>query len=75
VDGSAQSEEPELTGQLRQRREAKALYEHEMILRHMGFSDFVYDEEEDLFRFSDGRFAFSRYDADRKLLWKRDHTA
>ena len=32
-----------------------------MMLREMGFSEFVYDEEEEehLFRFRDGRFAFS----------------
>ena len=37
------------------------LYEFEMALREEGeISDFVYDEEEDLFRFpEDGRFAFS----------------
>ena len=29
-------------------------------LREEGISDFVYDEEEDLFRLSDGRFAFSK---------------
>ncbi len=62
-------------GQLRRRREAEALYKLEMMLREMDFSDFVYDEEEDLFRFRDGRFAFSRHHADTKLLWERDHCA
>ncbi len=57
----------------RRRREAEALYRFEMILREVGFSDFVYDEEEDLFRFRDGRFAFSRHHADTKLLWERNH--
>ncbi len=66
---------PESPGQLRRRTEAEALYRFEMILREMGLSDFVYDEEEDLFRFRDGRFAFSRYDVDSQLLWRRDHTA
>ncbi len=75
MEGSVQNERLEPPGQPRQSREAEALYEHEMILRQMGFSDFVYDKEEDLFRFRDGRFAFSRYDADRKLLWMRDHSA
>jgi hypothetical protein len=42
------------------RRQAKALYEIEMLFREEGVSDFVYDEEKDLFRFPDGRFAFSR---------------
>jgi len=31
----------------------------------------VYDEEKDLFRFTDGRFAFSREHADWALLRKR----
>jgi hypothetical protein len=75
VDVSAQYEQPEPPGQPRQRREAEALYDLEMMLRQMGFSDFAYDEEEDLFRFRDGRFAFFRNYADRKLLWKRDHSA
>ena len=75
ADGSTQNERPESSGQPRQGREAEALYELEMILRQMGFSDFAYDEEEDLFRFRDGRFAFSRYDADRRPLWRRDHSA
>jgi hypothetical protein len=45
----------------RRRRRANALYEFEMVLREEGISGFVYDEEEDLFRFpEDGRFAFSR---------------
>jgi hypothetical protein len=44
----------------RRRRRANALYEFEMLLREEGISDFVYDEEKDLFRFPDGRFAFSR---------------
>ena len=60
---------------LRQRREAAALYSFEMMLREMGHSDFVYDEEEDLFRFRDGRFAFSRHHLDTKLLLERDHRA
>ena len=48
----------------RRRRRANALYVFEMLLREEGLSDFVYDEEKDLFRFSDGRFAFSREWAD-----------
>jgi hypothetical protein len=35
------------------------LYEVEMQLREEGYSGFVYDVEKDLFRFNDGRFAFS----------------
>jgi hypothetical protein len=66
---------PEPSGQLRWRTEAEALYRFEMILREMGLSDFVYDEEEDLFRFRDGRYAFSRERADTKLLLERSHLA
>ncbi len=58
-----------------QRRRAKALYEIEMFFREEGLSDFVYDEENDLFRFEDGRFAFSRTHADMKLLEERGYSA
>jgi hypothetical protein len=46
-----------------------------MTLREEGaISDFVYDEEQDLFRFpEDDRFAFSKEWADVKLLEKRGH--
>jgi hypothetical protein len=57
------------------RRKAKSLYEIEMILREEGHSSFVYDEEKDLFRFKDGRFAFSRTHADVKLLEERGYEA
>ncbi len=66
---------PEPSGQPPRRREAEALYRFEMMLHGVGFSDFVYDEEENLFRFRDGLFAFSREQADTKLLWKRNHSA
>jgi hypothetical protein len=36
----------------------------------MGRSSLVYDEGKDLFRFTDGRFAFSRDPADWELLRK-----
>ncbi len=40
-----------------------------MVLREEGISDFVYDEEEDVFCFpEDGRFAFSREWSDVDLL-------
>ncbi len=55
------------------RRRSLALYEFEMALREEGFSDFVYDEENDLFRFPDGRFAFSREWSDVKLLQERGY--
>ena len=45
-----------------------------MMLREEGISDFVYDEEKDLFRFAeDGRFAFSRKWADVDLLQERGY--
>ncbi len=44
----------------RRRRRSLALYEFEMALCEGGLSDFVYDEENDLFCFPDGRVAFSR---------------
>jgi hypothetical protein len=61
--------------QERRRRRAAALYRFEMALRKEGaISDFVYDEEQDLFRFpEDGRFAFSRERADVKLLEERGY--
>ena len=51
------------------------LYEFEMALREEGAaSAFVYDEEQDLFRFpEDGRFAFSREWADMELLEERGY--
>ena len=59
----------------RRRRRAAALYEFEMALRAEGeISDFVYDEEQDHFRFpQDGRFAFSREWADVELLEERGY--
>ncbi len=44
-----------------------------MVLREEGISDFVYDEEKDLFRFADGRFAFSREWADNDLFQERGY--
>jgi hypothetical protein len=55
------------------RRQAKALYETEMLFREEGMSYFVYDEENDLFRFPDGRFAFSLTHAELKLLEERGY--
>ena len=57
----------------RRRRRANALYEFEMLLREEGISDFVCDEEQDLFRFPDGRFAFSNEWADVELLQERGY--
>lgn len=57
------------------RNRAAALYELKMAFRAEGLgSDFVYDEEHDLFRFpEDGRFAFSKEWADVKLLEERGY--
>ncbi len=56
------------------RRGAETLYELEMLWREEGTSEFVYDEEHDLFRFpGDGRFAFSKEWADIKLLEERGY--
>ena len=49
-------------------RAAKVLYDLEMGLWEANMSDLSYDEEQDCFRFSDGRFAFSKTEADWKLL-------
>ena len=54
-------------------RQAEALYNIEMLMRAGGLSEFVYDEEKDLFRFPDGRFAFSRHHADIELLEERGY--
>jgi hypothetical protein len=61
------------SGRERSCRRSLALYEFEMALREEGLSDFVYDEENDLFRFPDGRFAFSREWSDVKLLRERGY--
>jgi hypothetical protein len=52
---------------------AELLYELEVEFRKVGWGDpaLIYDEERDLFRFVDGRFAFSREHADWALLRKR----
>src|SRR5215203_5739634 len=55
------------------KRDAALRYSLEMESRKLGWGDpaLVYDEEKDLFRFRDGRFAFSREHADWDLLRKR----
>jgi hypothetical protein len=55
------------------KRNARLLYDFEVECRRQGWKDpaFIYDEEKDLFRFTDGRFAFSREHADWELLRKR----
>ncbi len=51
----------------------EALYDVEVELLNIGWGDpaLVHDEEHDLFRFRDGRFAFSRRHAGWELLRKR----
>jgi len=55
------------------KRDAALCSELEMESRKVGLQDpaLVYDEEKDLFRFRDGRFALSRDYADWELLRKR----
>ena len=55
------------------RRLSELHYDLEIEYRKVGWGDpaVVYDEEKELFRFVDGRFAFSREHADWKLLRKR----
>jgi hypothetical protein len=56
------------------KRHAALRYDLEMESRKVGWADptLVYDEEKDLFRFRDRRFAFSRDHADWALLSKRE---
>ncbi len=55
------------------RRRAEALYEVEMGFREAGLPSeaFVYDEEHHLFRFADGKFAFSKEYANERRLRER----
>src|SRR5918994_5870101 len=64
-------EKPSETEQ--RKRKARLLYDFEVECRRQGWGDpaFVYYEEHDLFRWTDGRFAFSREHADWALLRKR----
>jgi hypothetical protein len=57
----------------RRRTLARTYYDFEVECREQGWGDpaFVYDGEHDLFRFTDGRFAFSCEHADWDLLRKR----
>jgi hypothetical protein len=55
------------------KRDAALRYYLEMESRKVGWGDpaLVYDEEKDLFRFTDGRFAYSREHDDWGLLRER----
>jgi hypothetical protein len=57
----------------KRRMAARLFYDFEVECRAQGWGDpaFVYDEEKDLFRWTDGKFAFSREHADWQLLRKR----
>ena len=57
----------------RRKGRARFFYDFEVEWRKHALGDpaFVYDEEKDLFRWTDGRFAFSRDHADWELLRKR----
>jgi hypothetical protein len=57
----------------KRRMNARLLYNFEVECRRQGWGDpaFVYDGEKDLFRWTDGKFAFSREHADWELLRKR----
>jgi hypothetical protein len=52
------------------RRRAEYLYELEQGVREMGSAseEFVYDDEQDLYRFADGEFAFSSEYANERRL-------
>ena len=50
------------------RQAANVLYDLETGLWEMDMSNLCYDEDQDCFRFEDGRFAFSKSEADWKLL-------
>ncbi len=52
---------------------AEDLCDVETYLRNKGGSEFLYDEELDVFRFEDGRFAFCQEFADWKLLGERGY--
>ena len=56
------------------KRDAALRYDLEMESRKAGWGDsaLVYDEEKEVFRFVDGKFASSREYADWELLRKRD---
>ncbi len=53
---------------------ARDLYAIEVYFREEGHSEFVYDEELDIFRFpEDGRFAFCKEFADWERMWQRGY--
>ena len=59
------------------KRKARLLYDFEVECRRQGWgvSAFIYEEQKHLFKWTDGRCAFSQEHADWKLLWTREHRA
>ncbi len=57
-----------MTSEDANRQAAKVLYDLELGLWEANMSKLRYDEEQDCFRFRDGRFAFSKTRANWKLL-------
>ena len=57
------------------RRKAATLYELEVLFAEQGWptEDFVYDAEQDLYRFPDGEFAFSKEYANERRLREQGH--
>jgi (p)ppGpp synthase/HD superfamily hydrolase len=57
---------PRRSGTERRKNRARLSHDFEVERRKLGLGDlaFVYEEEKDLFRWTDGRFAFSREHAD-----------
>ena len=64
---------PKRSETAQRKTDARLLYDLEVELRKVGWGDpaYVHDEEKGLFRFHDGKFAFSREHADWALLRKR----
>jgi len=73
VDRDRDTQWPKRSETEKRNMQARLLYDFEMEVRRHRWGDpaFVYDEEKDLFRWTDGRFAFSREHADWALLRKR----
>jgi hypothetical protein len=61
-------EEPISRGEYR-RKELEVLFGIEMLLYRWGLSEFILDEERQVFCDQDGRAVLSRYDADRNRLF------
>jgi hypothetical protein len=62
-----EEEQPILRSEYR-RRETEILFEIELLLHRWGVSDFIFDEEGQVFRDREGRTVLSRYRANRDRL-------